>query len=316
MRVESSQLALAATHQAESKTVVLDEILVRSRPSTGPRLRAIAMDTVEVSAPGWVSAELNRDDLQEMDPKQRLAALAIEALLGHRIRWRRSQPGTTGSSSAPAVEQVRRRTEYHAESERTSFRAEGSVELATGETVRFAVSFDLQREFRSLSTSISAGNATDPLVVNFGGTPGALAEGKISFDLDAGGTLEQISLPGRGSGFLVLDANGDGKVNDGRELFGPQTGNGFAELAAYDADGNGWIDEGDPVYARLRLWSVDGLSTLAERAVGAISTASVETPFEIKDSANTLQAVIRRSGVYLSELGGAGIVQQFDLATS
>jgi hypothetical protein len=46
------------------------------------------------------------------------------------------------------------------------------------------------------------------------------------------------------SGLLVIDKNLDGKVNDGSELFGPSTGDGFEKLARYDEDRNGWIDEG------------------------------------------------------------------------
>lgn len=65
--------------------------------------------------------------------------------------------------------------------------------------------------------------------------------------------------------FLALPAS-DGLVHDGRELFGnftpqPQSANpnGFIALAQYDlpqngGNGNGMIDEGDNVFAQLRLW--------------------------------------------------------------
>ena len=41
-----------------------------------------------------------------------------------------------------------------------------------------------------------------------------------------------------GSGYLALDKNGDGTINDGSELFGTRNGDGFADLAQYDEDGN------------------------------------------------------------------------------
>ena len=53
---------------------------------------------------------------------------------------------------------------------------------------------------------------------------------------------------GSGSGFLALDKNGNGKIDDGSELFGTKSGDGFADLAEYDSDGNGWIDEKGRVY--------------------------------------------------------------------
>jgi hypothetical protein len=55
----------------------------------------------------------------------------------------------------------------------------------------------------------------------------------------------------------MRDRNGDGAIDHGRELSGATTGDGFAELAAYDEDGNGWIDENDSIYQHLRIWSKD-----------------------------------------------------------
>lgn len=72
------------------------------------------------------------------------------------------------------------------------------------------------------------------------------------------------------------------KIDDGRELFGPQTGNGFEELAGYDSDNNGWIDENDPIYNNLQIWQHDeyGNSTLiavGKAGVGAIYLGSTQT---------------------------------------
>ena len=55
--------------------------------------------------------------------------------------------------------------------------------------------------------------------------------------------------------FLALDLNGDGRINNGSELFGALSGNGFADLAQYDSDANGWIDENDEIFQRLKVWS-------------------------------------------------------------
>ncbi len=82
-------------------------------------------------------------------------------------------------------------------------------------------------------------------------------------------------------------------MNDGRELFGPRTGDGFAELAAYDDDGNDWIDENDGIYDNLSIWTRDiqgndHLSNLAEREIGAIYLSAVDSRFDLKDGANQL----------------------------
>lgn len=120
-------------------------------------------------------------------------------------------------------------------------------------------------------------------------------------------------------GFLALDKNGDGKINDGAELFGPSTGSGFAELAQYNEDGNNWIDENDSIYERLRIWSRDAagndyLLALGEKGIGAIFVGSVETMFQLKDPSNTLLGQTMSTGIYLREDGQAGTVQQIDLA--
>ena len=77
------------------------------------------------------------------------------------------------------------------------------------------------------------------------------------FDIDADGEEESISYLQGGSGYLALDKNGDGVINDGSELFGTKSGDGFADLAEYDADGNGWIDENDPIFDKLLIWAKD-----------------------------------------------------------
>ena len=203
----------------------------------------------------------------------------------------------------------------HSEAERTSFAAQGSVQTADGRNISFSAQFTMQRQYQSKTVTTAADNATqDPLIVNFGGGPAQLTGAKIAFDLNGDGKPETVSFVAGGSGFLVLDRNADGKVNDGTEMFGPQSGNGFAELAAYDSDGNGWIDENDPVFSQLQIWSQDGLSSLSDKGVGAIATSSVATPFAIKDSSNALEGNVVSSGVYLSENGLAGTVQQVDLA--
>ncbi len=210
--------------------------------------------------------------------------------------------------------------ESHYEAESTSFSAEGVVHTADGREIDFTINLNMSREFFSAQQiNIRAGDALkDPLVINFDGTAAELTQREFSFDIDADGRVDQIAFVKPGSGFLALDKNGDGEINDGSELFGPQTGAGFDELATYDEDGNQWIDENDAIYAGLRIWSKDAegndrLMALGEQGIGAIYLGHIETPFLLKDSANETLGVVRDSGVFLREEGSVGTIQQLDL---
>jgi hypothetical protein len=207
------------------------------------------------------------------------------------------------------------------ESETTTFTASGVAKTADGKTISFTLGLSMHREYLEETHGVlRAGDAAvDPLVVNFNGTAAQLSDVAFRFDLQGDGDEDAIPTLEQGSGFLALDKNGDGRINNGTELFGPSSGDGFAELAAYDTDGNQWIDESDPIYAQLRLWQPDAdgkgaLTTLSEGQVGAIYLGHAETPFSLMTAQNALQGKIVASGIYLSEAGTVGSIQQVDLA--
>jgi hypothetical protein len=213
--------------------------------------------------------------------------------------------------------------EYHAshyESESTSFAAQGKILTTDGKEIEFSTQLNMSREnYSEQNITIKAGEALkDPLVINFDGTAAQLTQTEFQFDLNIDGAKEQIAFVAPGSGFLALDKNGDNSINNGSELFGPGTGNGFNELAAYDSDGNNWIDENDAVFALLRIWTKDNagndqLFTLSQKGVGALFLGNVATPFSIKDGDDALVGQVRSTGVFLQENGSVGTLQQIDL---
>ena len=179
----------------------------------------------------------------------------------------------------------------------------------------------MSRSFSFESTeTLRLGDAaakTDPLVFNFAGTAAELGSTFFQFDIDANGTLDQIATFSSDSGLLALDKNQDGTVNDGSELFGPKTGNGFQELAAYDDDGNHFIDEADSIYQQLRIWQhhADGseqLVALGDKNIGAIYLGHVSTPFQLKGAQNLSLGEVASSSFYLGETGEVGSVQQIN----
>lgn len=220
------------------------------------------------------------------------------------------------------------------ESESTTVCASGSVRTADGRCIDFDLEVAMQRQYEADYQQKESGTweLKDPLVLNFPGKAAELADTRFDFDLDADGDKESVAGLGRGSAFLALDRNGDGAINDGRELFGALSGNGFADLKAYDTDGNNWIDEADAIYSQLRLWQPGadtaaagkagqegqgaGLQTLQEAGVGALWLGSVQSEFSLKDGDKQQQGQVRQTGVWLAENGEAGSLQQVDLATT
>ncbi len=229
---------------------------------------------------------------------------------------------TGGSHGTPVFSEVTQTMQYYrSETEDTSFSTVGKVVTADGRTIDFNLELSMSRSFTEYcEQSVTVlKEFTDPLVINIDSPMAEVSDVKIRFDLDCDGEAEEISSLSR-SGYLALDLNEDGTINDGSELFGASSGDGFADLAGYDSDGNGWIDEADEIFRRLVVAYIreDGtqeLVDLKEAGVGAIYTGSASTSFSLNDLAtNEERARIRQTGIFLYESGMAGTIQQLDLA--
>lgn len=221
------------------------------------------------------------------------------------------------------VTETKRISSTLVEQEAVSVQAGGYVQTEDGRSISFGVNLNMSREFASQVNIETQQQVvmTDPLVINMDELPAGVRDMTFQFDIDCDGKLDEISMLREGSGFLALDKNGDGKINDGSELFGTRSGNGFADLAVYDEDGNGWIDENDEIFDQLRIWSKDKdgkdvLKTLKEADVGAIYLGSTKSQFSITDKKeNDVLGAVRSTGIYLKEsTGTVGTVQQVDLA--
>jgi hypothetical protein len=271
----------------------------------------------------------------ENDPRLRLIRMLVEFMTGRKITLVHAESATQSANVAAAAtpattsaQQPKKagygiEYDYHesySESASMSFSASGVIRTEDGKEIQFDLSLQMQRSYsQETNVSLREGDAhkVDPLVINFSGNAAQLTDQRFSFDLNADGNNEDISFV-QGGGFLALDRNGDGKINDGKELFGPATGNGFAELQMLDDDGNNWIDENDAAYQRLLVLSKDNsgkdvLATLKQSNVGALYLGNVNSPFDIKDAQNNLQAKVVSSGVWLAEDGNLGSLQQIDL---
>lgn len=208
------------------------------------------------------------------------------------------------------------------EAEDTSFSTVGTVRTADGREISFNVNVGMSRRFQETfrdDLELAQFNMCDPLVINLDTDVASMSDQTFYFDIDADGELDEVSRLGSGSGYLALDKNGDGVINDGSELFGTASGDGFGDLAKYDEDGNGWIDENDAVWEKLKIWTKDEngkdvLYRLADKGVGAICLQNVSTDFTLTGQTGQTRGAIRKSGVFLYENGNVGTVQHVDVA--
>ncbi len=211
---------------------------------------------------------------------------------------------------------------YYKEQEHTSYETTGVVKTADGREISFNLSVEMSRSFEAYyerTYEQKAINFCDPLVINLDDNIANLSDQKFYFDLDCDGVEEYVSKLSQGSGYLALDENKDGKINDGNELFGTKSGDGFGDLTIYDEDHNGWIDENDAIWEQLKIWTTDEegndiLYTLKEAGVGALCLQRAATDFSLNNEENVVKGAIRSTGIFMYENGQVGTMQHLDLA--
>jgi len=142
--------------------------------------------------------------------------------------------------------------------------------------------------------AFTSSGCSTPLVLSFDAAPITFTNPQGSFDVAGRETRVPTAWVSANTPWLVFDRNSNGTIDDGAELFGSMTRlpdgqrakNGFAALAPFDADGDGWLTSRDPAFARLALWrdldqdrvsSPEELSPLAD-SVLALSLAFAEVP--------------------------------------
>ena len=123
----------------------------------------------------------------------------------------------------------------------------------------------------------------DPLVLDLDGDGielSALAGSDVHFDFSGDGFAERTGWVSADDGILAIDDNGNGVVDDGRELFGSSTQDGFAVLETLDSNQDGKIDASDAAFGKLRIWqdlNQNGVSeagellTLGDAGIASIS---------------------------------------------
>ena len=139
----------------------------------------------------------------------------------------------------------------------------------------------------------------DPLVLDLTGSGinlTAVSPYAPMVDVNADGFLVHTGWVGPTNGILIDDKNGNGLVDNAREMFGGPGTNGFAALAQGDANADGVIDAKDAIFSELKVWrDLNGngvvnsgeMESLADAGIASINL-SATAQIGVTNAGNTI----------------------------
>ncbi len=216
------------------------------------------------------------------------------------------------------------RSYEYSRSDSIEFNTQATIKTKDNKDINIDLDLSYSREFyekHSEKLVFEETHFLDPLVIQYdceASSFDSLSESMcFNFDINSDGTEKELPLLKDGNGFLVLDKNQNGTIDDGSELFGPSTNDGFGELSQYDSDGNNWIDENDSIFDDLRVWTKnesgdESLIALGQTGIGALYLGDVGADMAYNKSANESMAHLKSNSIFLREDGTAGIISSFD----
>ena len=160
--------------------------------------------------------------------------------------------------------------------------------------------------------------AVSPLIVdlNHNGFDIVNQSAGVKFDMTNDGLADKTSWVAPTDGFLAVDANHNGVIDNQSELFGDsaKAGDGFAKLAELDSNHDGVIDAKDAAFSTLVIWqdtNQDGVSqanelhSLTDEGISAISLSTVAANTAVGDSYITSVATVTFADGHTSQIGDA-----------
>ena len=333
---------------AEQKTIaysrkqqLLSKAVTDFRPTARPEQPQIA-PTVPTTSNNIVSEQPDEQASMQADDKQGFNAYQtfgmvkhiLAQLSAHNRAWLQSpmpkaadKPYTEASDVSAVVSQQsaqisasmqRESEQYIATTEwelgyqavQASF--SGEITLANGNAISFDMDFSMEVSWARYSYSEQ--KMQDPLIVSLSGNAVELSADSSKFDLLSDGSEVKLPQLAAQQFYLAYDRNRDNQINNGSELFGVKTGQGFKDLAKYDDNGNGFIDPSDDIWQYLYLWRPEqSLQNMQQAKLGAISLESVPTVMPLYNNKQQLAGQLQRSGIALTAEGKPALLQQIDL---
>ena len=170
------------------------------------------------------------------------------------------------------------------------------------------------------------GEYTPPIVLDTNSnniTSIALENSNVYFDYDGDGVKEKTAWTESGDALLAMDLNGDGKINNGSELFGNFTKlsngstapDGYAALAQYDTNGDNIIDSKDSAFSSLKLWkdvNSDGITQSGE--LTSLQLSSITAIYLYREDGSSFKQITEAGNIITNQTNftskdGTGIVR-------
>jgi len=286
----------------------------------------------------WQPTESTQDVIYQrpLTGRVKMMKLILESTFGESISLvqtdlnNKISSTTIGAISEEALSLNGKFTEIQVGLNRDTFRANDRLTVEEWQVHRQELSYNMQGEFningknilldysfhlasnkiQYNSYEIDRAELKDPLLVQFGQQGLGEISGQVSFDINQDDKTDKLPTFSGDVGYLVYDKNSNNQADNGSELFGPATGNGFSELAQLDDNNNGFLDREDSAYQQLYLWQPEKNTwlSLAEAEIEAISTVAIATPYTFYNEKDEVQAQLRYSSFAIGESGrGFGV---------
>jgi hypothetical protein len=281
------------------------------QPRPAPETEAVPSDAGAQSAPPSLNEQiltaflktflgLRLDSVERVDPSD----------------WQASPIDTVAAEAPLAIRFERVEERFEAESVRLDIRAQ--VDWGDGRQTKASLSLRMERQlYQHQVTRLEIGQRQDPLLVNLDGQGGALSQRRVDFDLRADGQLRAMPTPAAGNALLARDIDGNGRIDDGRELPGAISGDVWRSLRGLDDNQDGLLDASDNAFEQLRLLRYDSdgaqhLLSLASAGIRALSLDAVDSPYSLTAADGERLGEILSSGFYLHDDGQLGVAQRID----
>lgn len=159
---------------------------------------------------------------------------------------------------------------------------------------------------------IRSGSSVPPIVLDLDGDGVELlpfSDSDVHFDMDSDGVRDLTGWVASDDGFLALDRNGNGVIDDIGEISfigdAPGALTDLEGLRAFDSNGNGLLDAGDDDFEQFRVWrdiNQDGISDKSELfTLGGAGIKQITLTMEVTGSApDGIENVVTATSDYLT----------------